>query len=140
MNGQESGNPDAFHEELAQAVARRFWRDHRYVNIGWRLDAVEADVESVSKHQGLAGAQIRKNGFFVNLLLAFVGNQHHEEVGGLDRLWNGGHLQIFGPRAVRRRAAGIACDNDFNAAVPKIEGVGVALAAIADDCHLLSAQ
>ena len=69
--------------------------------------------------------------------LQFVGRQHHHDVGPFRGFGGGQHLDAGGLRLLRRSGTRPKRDDDIlGAAVAQIVGVGVALAAIADDRDL----
>ena len=73
----------------------------------------------------------------VELRLQFVGGQHHDDVGPFGRFGIGHDLEAGVLGLLRRGRAGAQRHDDvLDAAVAQIVGVGVALAAIADDRDL----
>jgi hypothetical protein len=131
--------PGAAQVLRAHGVARALGRDHEDVEVGPRLDQVEVDVEAVGEGQRRALAQVGGEVLAVQLALQLVGRQHHDHVGpggglgrALDREAGGlGLLDAARAGPERHRHLG-------NAAVLQVVGVGVALAAVADDGHLLA--
>ncbi len=67
MDGEQRRRARAFDEQLTDAMARRLRRDHRDVDVLRRHDPAEADVEAVREHQHLAGLQVRRDRFGVEL-------------------------------------------------------------------------
>src|SRR5262249_45978010 len=61
LDGDQRGRAAAFGEDFAYAMARRFRRNHRNINVGGRLDRAEANVEAVRKHERLSFVQMRRN-------------------------------------------------------------------------------
>ena len=138
MDGQQRGRAAAFGEDLADAVAGRLGRDHGDVDVGGRLDGLEVDVEAVGEHQRLAAREVRRDGGGIERGLAGVGGHDHDDVGpgggavGRDDL----EAVLLGLGA---RAAGFGqADLHGDAAVAQVEGVGVALRAVAEDGDLLA--
>ena len=121
-------------------MARALRRDHPDVHDARRVDPPEVDVEAVGEHQQLAGAQVRRDLLVVDGLLGRVGDQDHDHVGRLDRVRDVHDLQpgFRGERpALRARSQP---DDDVDAGFVEVQGVGVALAAIADDRHGLPGE
>ena len=140
VHGKEGGNADPFLEQLAQAVTGTLRRDHRHVDTSRRRDGAEVDVESVGKHQRLAGGQIRSDLLLVQTLLDVIRNQHHDHIGFSHRVGHGGDAQTvrLGLRAAL--ASLVQPDDDVDAGIAKIEGMGMTLAAVTDDGHRLALE
>ena len=70
----------------AHGVAWPLGSDHHHIDISRGLDQFEADVETVGKAQNLPTLEVGSDFFLVNVLLEFIGKQHHDPVrlgGGL---------------------------------------------------------
>src|SRR5690606_12453301 len=96
MHRDKARNTDALLEELAHALARGLRRDHRDVDVVRRNDRLEVDREAMGEHERLARRQVRGNALFVDRLLLVVGHEHHDHIGLLSGLFDGGDLQPFG--------------------------------------------
>ena len=81
LDGDERGRAAAFGENFADAMARRFRRDHGDINIGGRLDGAEANVKAVREHQRLALVQMRRDRILVELGLLGVWRENHDHIG-----------------------------------------------------------
>ena len=96
-------------------------------------DPPEPDVEAVGEHQQLPGPQVRRDLGVVDRLLGRVGDEDHDDVGLADGVGDVGDAQPGlldeGP-ALRARSEP---DHDVDPALAEVQGVGMALAAIADD-------
>ena len=116
-------------------VAGRLGRHHRDVHAGGRHDLAVVDVEPVGEHQRLARA--RGPGATPRLVdgaAVLVRHQHHDDVGRAPPPRPPGARRA--PRPCARshgRAARPQADDDLGAALAQVEGVGVPLAAVADD-------
>ena len=128
----------AAHVFGAYGVARPLGRHHEDVDVRARLDEAEVDVQAVGEGQGGALLQVVAELAVVDAGLHLVGSHDHHHVGvlgGLGRRQDG-EAVLPGPGVV-----GGPCElRDgyvLDAAVAQIEGVGMALAAVADDGHLL---
>ena len=99
-------------------------------------DQAEADVEAVGEEEGVAGVQVGGDLGLVDRGLLGVGQQDHDQVG----LGGGiGHRQdpqsgLLGLGPGRRALA--QADPHVDPGLGQVEGVGVALGAVADDGHL----
>ena len=81
----------------------------------------------MGEHQQVAGAQVRRDLLVVDRLLGGVGDEDHDHVGGLDRV---GHVGDAQPGLRGERPAlgpGREPDDDVDARLVEVEGVGVAL-------------
>ena len=122
----------------AHRVTGTLGRDHEDVEVGARLDQVEVDGQAVGESQSRALLEVVLEIILVEIALQLVGCQHHDHVGPFGRLGRGHYREAgaFGlGRAARARAQGHR--NVLDAAVAQVVGVGVALAAVADDDDLL---
>ena len=121
-------------------MARALGGDHDHVDVLRRHDVLEVDVEAVAEAQRLAGLEVRGDLRLVDLPLHLVGqgddNQRRPVHRGLDiaRLEAvlGRQLEVLRPRQLRH--------DDLDAAVAQVLAVGVSLAAVPDDRHLLALQ
>ena len=140
MDGEQAGRALAFDEDLAHAVAGGLRRDHRDVDVLGRVDGAEADVEPVREHQRLALPERRLHRLAVELRLAGVRGQDHDDV-GLGRGGRGGEdAQPLGLRSRARAAALGQAHHDLLAVVAQVQGVGVPLAAVAENGDLPPAE
>ena len=94
----------------------------------------------MSEHQQLTGTQVRCDVRVVDRLLHGVGHGDHDHV----RLAHGvGNVRDTEPRLLRERAAlrsGREPDDHIDPALAQVLGVGVALAAVADDGDRLAVE
>ena len=94
----------------------------------------------MGNHQGLAGRHMGRNFVPVGLALDVVGYEDHYDIRGRRHLSHIGHGQTFGGRGFAAATAGVKAHHNLLAIVPEIEGVGVALAPVANDAYRLSFQ
>jgi hypothetical protein len=121
----------------ADGVSRRLRRDHPHVEVGARLDLGEVDVEAVGERERAALLDVRLDVLPVDHRVVLVGEQDHHDVGALHRLADLLHREARVLRLVPRRPTLAQRDRDRDARVLEVEGVRVALGAVADDRHLL---
>ncbi len=138
MDGDQIRDAAAFDELGAHGVTRGLGGDHDDVQISAGHDLVVVDGETMSESEGGTLLQVRLDLVLVQLGLEFVGGQDHDHVGGshgvLYRL--DGQAMGFGLGDSGRAAA--QTDDDIDAGVFQVAGVGVALGAVADDGDLLA--
>ena len=122
-------------------MAGALGRDHEHVEIGARLDQLEMDVEAVGEGEGGAFLQVGPEMVAIERALQFVRRQHHDDIGPGGRGGRVHHGEARGlglgdggrPRAQRDAHVD-------NTGITQIGGMGMALAAIADDDDLLVAD
>ena len=114
--------------------------DHDDVYILGGLDAAKVDVEAVGEGQGLAGGQVGSDALLIQGGLLLVVDQDHDHVGSLGGLGGGhdGHALGFGLGPAL--GAVVQAHDDVDAALLQVEGVSVALRAVADDGNGLASQ
>ena len=114
-------------------MAGAFGGHHHHIHLRGGHNLAKVDVKAVGKGEHIARRQVGGNIFFVNLLLHFIGQQNHHPVGGFGRFRHGLYRQPFGLGFGGRAAAFIEAHNDVDAAVLKVEGVGMPLGAVTND-------
>ena len=105
----------------------------RDIDAGGRGDGAEADVEAVGEHEGEVGLHVGRDLGVVDLGGGLVGGEVHDDVGPLADFGDGADDQAGGARAGGVGRIGAEADADIDARVLEVEGVGVALRAVADD-------
>src|SRR5271165_4265396 len=133
MNRDQRRNPHAFSEQFPYAVPRRLGSDHRYVDVGGRLDLAEVDIETMRKHEGLALGQVRGNFVAIEVALNVVRHQDHAGIGGYYGLGDGKYFEAGGLRLGDALASRGKANDYVDAAVAEVERMRVPLAAVADD-------
>src|SRR5260370_35471526 len=114
-------------------MARRVGRDDRYVNILWRGDLAEVNVEAVREHERLAGGHVGGDFVVIEVALDVVGDQDHDDIRGFGGLGSGADLEAGGLGFHPAFAAGVEADDDVDASIAKVERGGMSLAAAAND-------
>src|SRR5690606_12241060 len=114
-------------------VARGLRGDHDDVDVVTRHDLAVVDVEAVRECQGGAGLNVAVDFLAVYLGDVFVGQQHHDDVGGLDGLGDFFDLEAGVGGLVPRSAVLAQTDDDLDTRLMQVQGVGVTLRAVADD-------
>ena len=121
---------------MAGALGRR----HEHIHTGGRHDLLVADIEAVGKGQSVALLQIGGDILLVNVGLHLVVNEHHHDVAPLGGLGNG----LDGkPRGLRLRpvlGAFPQAHADLAAGILQVQGMGMALRAVADHGDLLAVE
>ena len=140
LHGDEAGHALARHIGGPDGVARALGGDHGNVHPGGGHDLLEMDVEAVGKHQHVPRLQVGGDVGFIDVRLDLVVHQNHDDVGPFGGVRHGLDLQsrplgvfpVFGALAEAHThvAAGLL----------QVQGVGVALGAVADDADFLPVQ
>ncbi len=139
MDGDQAGHAAAALVLGAHGVAGALRRHHQHVEVLARLDEVEMDVEAVREHQRRAVLHVGRELGAVDVGLKLVGRQHHHDVGPFGGVRHAHHLEALGLGLGGRGGARAKRGGDvLHAAVAHVEQMRVALAAIADDRHLLA--
>ena len=102
------------------------------------FDGAEVDAEAVGEHEGLAGGEVRRDLGFVEGALDVIGNQDHHDVGHFGGFGGVEHGETGGLRFGAALAVGRETDHNVEAGIAQVEGVSVALAAIANDGDLFA--
>ena len=133
VDGHQAGHAVAFLVLAADQVAGALGRDHADVDAGRRHDLLEVDREAVGEEQQVARRDPVGDLGLPDLGLLLVGQQDHHDVaaaggfGDVEHL-EAGRLGLGAAGGVRAQA-----DDDVDAGVLQVEGVGVALGAVAED-------
>src|SRR5207247_10733382 len=106
-------------------------RDHRDADVLGGVDGAEADVEAVREHQCLPRTERRLHRLAVELRLAGVGGQDHDDVGFRRRVGRGQDTESLGLRPRARAAYVGKAHHHLLAAVAEVKGVRVPQAAVA---------
>ena len=93
LNSNQRWHSAAFGVCAAHQVAWALWSNHDHVDTLWRLDAIETNVETVSKCNCFALGEVWRNALFINLLLLRVWSKDHDHVGVLCGVSNRHHAQ-----------------------------------------------
>ena len=88
VHSDQSRRSLALHIFAADGVPRSLGSDHKHVDVFRGDDLAKVDIEAMSEGQSLTLGHVRGDIPFVHIGLAFVGNQDHNDVGGLNSLWN----------------------------------------------------
>ncbi len=118
-------------------MAGSLGRDQRDVDAGGRGDGAEADVEAVREHEGDVGLHVGGDLGVVDLGGGLVGGEVHDDVGPGGDLGDRADHQPGVAGAGGVGGVGAQAYADFYAGVLEVEGVGVALRAVADDGYFL---
>ncbi len=97
------------------------------------------DVEPVREHQCRAVLHVAVQVVAVDVGLQFVRREHHHHVGPLGGLGHLEHLELLALGLLGAAGALAQRDRDLlDAGIPQVEGMGMPLAAVADDGDLLA--
>ena len=140
LNGYQAGYTLALDIFAADGMARALGGDHEYVHVLRRLDLAEMNVKAMGKRDGLALSQVGLDVLLVHIRLALVGDQDHNDVGGLGGIGHIHHGQAVLSGLLSALAALIQANDDVDAAVMQVQRMGMALAAVADNGNGLSLE
>ena len=137
-DGDEAGHAAALLVLAADGMAGALRRDHDDVDRLLRLDQGEMDVEAVGEGHRRAVADVPAMWSLQMSAWSSSGRAHHDEVGPLGRVGDRHHLEAGLLGLLRGGRTGAERDGHvLDAGIAEVLGMGVALAAIADDRHLL---
>lgn len=138
VDGDEAGDAAALGVFAADSVAGALGGHHDDVDAGLGFDQAEMDVEAVGKGDGGAFAEVVMDVLAVGGGLQFVGHGEHDEVAPGGGFGDAHDLEalgfgLFGGGGTRTEGD----DEVLGARIAEVEGVGVALGAVAEDGDLL---
>ena len=145
LHADQRGAALALGVQAADDVAGALGGDHDDVHILGCGDGLEVDVEAVCKGQSLALGHVGCDLLVVDVGAQLIGHQHHDDVASLGSLFDFHDLEVvvggseLGSLLPVCRAFAQA-DDDVDAALGQVLGMGVALAAEADDSDGLAVQ
>src|SRR4051794_8304291 len=140
VHGEDRGRAVALLVEPAHDMTRALGRDHDDVVARRRLDAPEVHVQAVREEQRRAGLEVRLDVVLVDLGHRPVRDEDRDELRSAHRLRDGLDRQARLLGCGPGRAALAQPDLDRDAGVGEVQGVGVALAAVADHGNLAGEQ
>ena len=131
--------------QAADDVAGALGSDHDNVHILGSSDGLEVDVETVCKGQCLALGHVGSHLLVIDVSAQLVGHQHHDNVAGLGSFFHFHDLEVLVSCCELRSLLPVSralaqADDDVHAALGQVLGMGVALAAEADDSDGLAVQ
>ena len=89
----------------------------------------------MGKSQGAAALQVGSDFGFVHIGLFFIRDQDHGHISGSYCFCNGLHFQAGGTGHIGGFAAFVQAHHHIDTAFFQVQGMGMALAAVADDGH-----
>ncbi len=140
VDRDQAGHAVALHELAPHEVARALGRRHPHVHLRAGVDLAEVDREAVGEHQQVAGRHAVADLRLVDLGLLLVGQQHHHHVAVAGGVGHALHPQAVAAGLVGRRRALAQPHHHVHARVLEVQGVRVALGAVAEDGHGLAVE
>ena len=119
-------------------MARGLRSNHDDVKVGARLNLTVVHVKAVGKRERRTLLDVGEHLVAVDLSDVFVRNEHHDDVGRAHRIFNGCDLKTGCGSLLPACAVLTDADRDVNTGIVQVEGMRMALAAVADDRHFLS--
>ena len=138
VDGNELRNALACNIGGAHRVARGLRSNHDDVKVGARLNLTVVHVKAVGKRERRTLLDVGEHLVAVDLSDVFVRNEHHDDVGRAHRIFNGCDLKTGCGSLLPACAVLTDADRDVNTGIVQIEGMRMALTAVADDRHFLS--
>ena len=114
-------------------MAGAFGGDEDDVDVLRQLDQFEVDVEAVGGAEGFALGEVGLDFGVVDVGLEFIGKGHDDEVGGFDGFRDGHGFEAVGDGELAVGGIAAVGDDDLDAGLAEVLGVGVALGAVAED-------
>ena len=132
VDGDEGRDTLAFLILTADGVTGALGCNHDDVDMLRRLDRLVVDRKAVAEEQGVPGMEIGGDILLIDLGDDEVGDRHHDHIGLLDCLGCVENLEAELLGNLAALALGVKSDDDLDAALFEIEGMGVTLGTEAD--------
>jgi hypothetical protein len=140
VDGDEARDARALGVLAAHEVAGALRGGERDVDAGGRRDLVVVDAEAVAEEQQVAlGDPVADLGL-PDLAVQLVGDEEHHDVALAGRVGDAEDLVAVVAGLLHGLRVLAQADDDVDARVLEVQGVGVALRAVADDGHGLAVQ
>ena len=94
VNCDKRRNTLTFEVLASYCVTGALRSDHNNVDVLCRLNEVKVDIETVSEAENVAFLHVRSNLSVVNISCKFIGNEHHNYVCCLCRIFNFHYLEV----------------------------------------------
>ena len=138
MNSEDNRYAGTFRVRAANEMARAFRSDHEYINICRRNDLLVMDVEAMCEDESAARLEVRSDFRLVDVGLLLIRDQDRRDVSLLDCFSDRVDLQAVLFSDLLGLGTLIEADDDVCTAVLEVQGMSMALAAIADDGNRLA--
>jgi len=132
VDGDEGGDTLSFLVLAADGVTGALGSDHDNVNMLGRLDRLEVDREAVAEEESVTRVEIWGDILLIDLRDCEIGNSHKDHVGLLDCIGRVKNLETEFLGDSSALALGVEADDDLDAALLEVEGMGVSLGTEAD--------
>ena len=133
MDGDYCRRARALGVKLPEHMSGTLGGNHGDIDIGGGHNLPVVDVKAVGEHEHLALGQTFSHRSVVDIALQVIRCQHNDNIGFLSHIISRHHLKARLMSALPARAALGFGHYYLGAAVPQVLGVGVTLAAVADD-------
>ena len=140
LDRDQAGNTAALEELAAHQVTRPLGRDHADINARRWLDLFVVNREAVAEQQHVALSDAVADLLLPNVVVSLVGQQDHHEIAATSGLDDRQDLEALLARLGDGGGVLTESDDDFHARVLQVQGMGVALGAVADDCDGLAVE
>ena len=136
----QAGNAAALCIQASYNMTGALRRYHGYIQIICGLNLAVMDVEAMREHQCVAFLHVLCNLVFVDSGSQFIGNQHHNYVACFRCFFDTQNLQTCCFCLCNVCRAGSQTYNNIYAAFLQVHGMGMTLAAKADDSDCFAVQ
>src|SRR5216684_4041502 len=133
LDCNQGRNTTAFPIDAPQKVARTLGRDHDHVHVCRRNDRFEMNAETVGEAENLSFFQSWLDGRLVERCLGLIRSKNLDPIRLVGRFRRSQHSKAIGLRLLRALAGRVKPDNYVVTAVAQVLGLGVSLAAVAED-------
>src|SRR5690606_38803380 len=133
IHGHQVGHAAALSVRRTHGVERSLGGNHDDIDVVTGHDLTVLHVETVSECQRGAGLDVGVYFVALDRSDVCIGQQHHDDIGGFDGLGAFFDFQAGVSGFFPRCAVLAQPNNDLHARVMQVQGVGVALRAVADD-------
>ena len=140
VNRHQTGNPPTRLVVVPHRVAGALGRHHEDVHVLGRRDGTEMKIETMGHREVVPRLELGRNLFGVDIRRQFVRQGQHQDIGLARRLAHRRHGESgpFSLGPTRRVLA--QPHHHVDAGVVQVLGVGMALAPVTDDRHLLALE
>ena len=135
MHGHYRRRPGTLGVKLSQYMTGALGGYHGDIDVGRWHHLPVVDIKAVGEHQHLALAQPLFDCPVINIAVQVIRRQHDDNIGFLGHLGGGHHPKASTFGVLPARGSLGFTHYHLAAAVPKILGVGVSLAAVADNTY-----
>ena len=121
-------------------MSRSLWRNHGHIHVSRWIDQTVVNIKSVSKHQHIAGFQIRCDVLRIHCSLCLIVGKNHNDICPFSGFCGGENLQTLSLCLCFGLRTFIQTDNNVASGFLQVQCMGMALTSVTDNGDLLSVQ